>query len=135
MKQGNFYSSDGIKSLCCFNVCLCSSLNWRSFIDWASFKRRIESNIKLNIYSIFSICSLSWLRHGVLGSWSGLLVLWLVFVKLHKLGQIESWFLEDLNFSDNAAIFLKREDFSTALFLNLSSNISLNPTQINLIIN
>lgn len=79
--------------------------------------------------------SLSGLGHGVLGSWRWFLILWLVLVKLHKFGQIESWFLQDLDLSDDAAIFLKWEDFSAALFLNLSTDISLNPAQINLIIN
>lgn len=79
--------------------------------------------------------SLSGLGQSVLGSWSWFLIFWLVFVKLHKFGQIESWFLEDLDLPDDAAIFLKWEDFSAALFLNLSTNISLNPAQINLIIN
>jgi hypothetical protein len=79
--------------------------------------------------------SLSRLGHSVFGGWRGLLVLWLLLVKLHKFGQIESWFLEDLDLPDDAAIFLKWEDFSAALFLNLSTNISLNPAQINLIIN
>ena len=79
--------------------------------------------------------SCSGLRESVFCGWGSFLLLWLVLVKFHKLGKIESWLLEDLDLSNDAAVFLQWEDFSAAFFLNLFANISLNPTQIKLIIN
>jgi len=56
--------------------------------------------------------------------------LWLVSVKLHKLGKIELWLLEDLNLSDHAVV-LKWVDlgaFLLDLFTNLFFDAILNKT-------
>ena len=56
--------------------------------------------------------------------------LWLVSVKLHKLGKIELWLLEDLNLSDHAVV-LKWVDlgaFLLDLFANFFFNAILNKT-------
>lgn len=55
---------------------------------------------------------------------------WLVSVKLHKLGKIELWLLEDLNLSDHAVV-LKWVDlgaFRLDLFANFFFNAILNKT-------
>ena len=66
------------------------------------------------------------------GAWSSLGGggLWLVSVKLHKLGEIELWLLEDLNLSDHAVV-LKWVDlgaFLLDLFANFFFNAILNKT-------
>jgi len=61
------------------------------------------------------------LRRG----WSlGSSLLWLVSVKLHELGKIELWLLEDLNLSDHAVV-LKWVDLG-AFFLDLFANFFFN---------
>lgn len=65
---------------------------------------------------------------GVLGGWGSLdLLLGSVLVKLHKLGEIELWLLEDLDLSDHAAVVLEWEDLGAALLLDLLANITFNP--------
>jgi len=51
------------------------------------------------------------------GFWGSgwLLILWSIFVKLHKFSEIELRFLEDLDLSDNATVFLEWENFGAAL--------------------
>ena len=61
---------------------------------------------------------------GGVGNWGGLGGLWLVLVKLHELGEIELWLLEDLDLSDHAVI-LEWEDFA-AFLLDLFTNLFLN---------
>jgi hypothetical protein len=73
-------------------------------------------------------CSESVLGGAFCGSGGG--GLWLVSVKLHKLGKIELWLLEDLNLSDHAVV-LKWVDLgalSLDLFANFFFNAILNKT-------
>jgi len=60
---------------------------------------------------------------GVLGG-LGLLLLWLILVKLHEFGEIELWLLEDLDLSDHAVVF-EWEDL-VALLLDFLANVFVN---------
>jgi len=54
--------------------------------------------------------------------------LWLVSVKLHELGKIELWLLEDLNLSDHAVVleWVDLGAFLLDLFANFFFNEDLN---------
>ena len=73
--------------------------------------------------NLASLCSLGELVSGLGDGW-GLLTLWLVFVELHELGEIELGLLEDLDLS-NHDVVLKWEDL-VALLLDSLANIILN---------
>lgn len=69
---------------------------------------------------------------GILGGSTGIGGggLWCVSVKLHELGKIELWLLEDLNLSDHAVVleWVDLGAFLLDLFANFFFNAILNKT-------